>query len=253
MTSFRSIALFVSFLCSTNFYATQIVHLTKENFDKMVATIDKPLIIDVYAHWCGPCKLFKPTFEDYAAKHADTYVCADLNYDESFELAKSLKVKALPTIVIMHKKEVLGKIVGMVAPESFPQKVETIVRYSGKKISELPKEVQQERLKEAIDGGSVDEVAALLDAGISVNEPLKIDGVREIHPLALAISAAFASELGLDVVELLLSRGASQKALKVPGMEAPTDAIEIVKPVVDNFKKMHEQAASVLTVLEQAQ
>ena len=89
----------------------EVLHITKDNFDEIVMNGDKPVLLDFYADWCGPCKALAPVFAEMAAERSDV-VFAKVNIDLETDLAKTFKVRSVPTLVLMDKGETLGYSLG---------------------------------------------------------------------------------------------------------------------------------------------
>ncbi len=87
------------------------LHITKSNFREEVLNSDKPVLLDFWAPWCGPCRMVGPILDEIAAERPDVKVCK-VNVDEEMELAASFKVASIPTLVVMDKGEVADKIIG---------------------------------------------------------------------------------------------------------------------------------------------
>ena len=87
-----------------------IVHITKENFPELSAG-DKPLLIDFWATWCGPCRMIAPIVEEIAAERSDIIV-GKIDVDEELELAKQFRIVSIPTLVLMKNGEVAATLVG---------------------------------------------------------------------------------------------------------------------------------------------
>ncbi len=81
------------------------VELTKDNFQEAIQS-DKPLIIDFWAPWCGPCRSFAPTFDAAAAKHDDV-VFAKINTEEQQELAAAMRIRSIPTLMAFRENVML--------------------------------------------------------------------------------------------------------------------------------------------------
>ena len=87
-----------------------IVHITKENFPEL-ASGDKPLLIDFWATWCGPCRMIAPIVEEIAAERSDIIV-GKIDVDEELELAKQFRIVSIPTLVLMKGGEIAATMVG---------------------------------------------------------------------------------------------------------------------------------------------
>ena len=87
-----------------------IVHITKENFPEL-ASGDKPLLIDFWATWCGPCRMIAPIVEAIAAERSDIIV-GKIDVDEELELAKQFRIVSIPTLVLMKGGEISATLVG---------------------------------------------------------------------------------------------------------------------------------------------
>ena len=87
-----------------------IVHITKENFPEL-ASGDKPLLIDFWATWCGPCRMIAPIVEEIAAERSDIIV-GKIDVDEELELAKQFRIVSIPTLVLMKGGEISATLVG---------------------------------------------------------------------------------------------------------------------------------------------
>lgn len=81
------------------------VELTQDTFQPSIEG-DKPLIIDFWAPWCGPCRQFGPTFEKVSEKHEDI-VFAKVNTEEEQELAAALRIRSIPTIMVFRERVLL--------------------------------------------------------------------------------------------------------------------------------------------------
>ena len=87
-----------------------VLKIDKNNYDEVIVC-DKPLLIDFYAEWCGPCRMVAPIVEEIAEEHPE-YVVGKVNVDEEPELAGEYGVFSIPTLVVLKNGKVSRKITG---------------------------------------------------------------------------------------------------------------------------------------------
>ena len=85
--------------------------ITKENYDELVINIGKPVLLDFWAPWCGPCQQIAPIIEQIGAEREDIIV-GKVNVDDEMELAQRYRVMSIPTLVALEGGKVIGKAVG---------------------------------------------------------------------------------------------------------------------------------------------
>jgi len=88
-----------------------IIHITKENFESIVKNSTKPVLIDFWATWCGPCKMIAPFIEEIAAERDDIIV-GKIDVDQEMELAMQFHITSIPTLVLVKNGETAATMVG---------------------------------------------------------------------------------------------------------------------------------------------
>ena len=86
--------------------------LTSENFDATIRSTDKPMLVDFFATWCGPCRMLAPVLEQLAAEHADTLTVGKVNVDDAPDLAARFGVVSIPTLILFRAGKAVKKTVG---------------------------------------------------------------------------------------------------------------------------------------------
>ncbi len=88
-----------------------VITVTNANFENEVMASDKPVLIDFWAAWCGPCRMVGPIVDEIAEERSDIKVCK-VNVDEEGELANKFGIMSIPTLVVMKNGEVTNKASG---------------------------------------------------------------------------------------------------------------------------------------------
>ncbi len=89
-----------------------VITLTKNNFENEVMKSDKPVLIDFWAPWCGPCRMVSPVVDEIA-EEAKGFKVAKVNVDEQGELAQAFKVMSIPTLIVVKDGKVTSQAVGV--------------------------------------------------------------------------------------------------------------------------------------------
>ena len=88
-----------------------VIHITAANFDAIVNQNEKPVLLDFWAPWCGPCKMIAPLVEEIAEERGDIIV-GKINVDDEMELARKFRIVSIPTLSVMKNGEKAATALG---------------------------------------------------------------------------------------------------------------------------------------------
>lgn len=92
--------------------SSSITNLTETTFDEVVASANKPVLVDFWAEWCGPCKTIAPILEEIATEHGENVQIAKVNVDENQQLALQQKVMSIPTLILFKDGAEAKRVIG---------------------------------------------------------------------------------------------------------------------------------------------
>ena len=92
-----------------------IKHLTDSSFEADVLQAGKPVLLDFWAEWCGPCKMITPILEEVAKEYGDKIQIAKMNVDENQEIPTKFGIRGIPTLILFKNGEIAAQKVGALA------------------------------------------------------------------------------------------------------------------------------------------
>ena len=104
-----------------------VIELNKETFKKEVLQSDKPVIVDYFATWCGPCMNLAPIFEETSKDYEGKLKFAKVNVEENQDLAGQFNVRGIPCLIVFNKGEEVDRIVGSLQKEALKEKIDEIL------------------------------------------------------------------------------------------------------------------------------
>jgi thioredoxin 1 len=98
--------------------AENVVELTVENFENEVVKSDKPVLVDFWAPWCGPCRFIAPVVEEMATKYDGKIKVGKLNVDDHGEIASKFGIHSIPTLLLFNDGDIADRQVGAVPAQA---------------------------------------------------------------------------------------------------------------------------------------
>jgi thioredoxin 1 len=102
-----------------------IVHTSDSGFDADVLQSEKPVLIDFWAEWCGPCKMIAPILDDVASEYADRVAIKKLNIDENPNIAQKFGIRSIPTLMLFKDGAVQAQKLGAMSKSQLTEFLET--------------------------------------------------------------------------------------------------------------------------------
>jgi len=102
------------------------VTITKDNFEETVGKSEKPILVDFWAEWCGPCRMVGPVLEEIS-QEKETVVIGKLNVDEEQELAQEFGVMSIPTMILFKEGKAVSQIIGAQPKEALEEFIDNSI------------------------------------------------------------------------------------------------------------------------------
>lgn len=115
------------FLAGSSLSSAEITQLTDQNF-KQIISGSKPVVLDVYTDWCGPCKQLAPVLKELNNEMGDRFIFAKMNAEQQSKLADHFKISAYPTIIFIKDGKEVGRIMGFFSKQALAKEIENRLR-----------------------------------------------------------------------------------------------------------------------------
>lgn len=89
-----------------------MLNITNDNFDELVLSADKPVFVDFYADWCGPCKMMAPIVDELEGEYDGKLIFGKCNIDDNMQIAQKYRIMSIPTFIIFKNGEPKEAIIG---------------------------------------------------------------------------------------------------------------------------------------------
>ena len=100
--------------------------ITNENFEQEVLQSEKPVLVDFWAQWCGPCMMLKPVLEELEPEMPGVKF-GKINVDEQPELAVASRIESIPTLLVIRDAKVVGKLIGFREKQALRKEIEKLL------------------------------------------------------------------------------------------------------------------------------
>ena len=104
-----------------------VVEFSDSNFEHEVIQSDTPVLVDMWAAWCGPCRMIAPVVEELAGKYQGKMKMGKLNVDDFPQVAAQLRIMNIPTLLLFKGGQEVDRIVGVVPKEELTRRIEHVI------------------------------------------------------------------------------------------------------------------------------
>ncbi len=102
--------------------------ITDDNFNEVVSTSKVPVLLDFYAHWCGPCKVLGPIIDELSEAYQNKALVAKVNTEVNPQLSAYFKIKSIPTIIIIHQGAMRERFQGLIPKPNLEEILDEYIR-----------------------------------------------------------------------------------------------------------------------------
>jgi thioredoxin 1 len=103
-----------------------IINLNESNFDRELTQDEKPLVVDFWAEWCGPCKMIAPLLDEVAREKAGAVKIAKVNVDENQSLSSKYNIRAIPALLFFKNGQLRDQVIGVTSKKDLLKRLEAL-------------------------------------------------------------------------------------------------------------------------------
>ncbi len=103
------------------------LEITDANFEEVVLKSDKPVLVDFWAAWCGPCRMVGPVIEEISNDYSEKAVVGKVDIDSNQEYAAKYGVRNIPTVLVFHNGEIVGRQVGVAPKNTYTEAIDSLL------------------------------------------------------------------------------------------------------------------------------
>ncbi len=105
-----------------------LLHFTDQTFDQEVLKADKPVLVDFFADWCGPCRMVAPVIEELSGTYDGKVLVGKLDVDANPKVAGDYRVMSIPTVIVFEKGKEVSRQVGFAGKEGYIKMLEQVIK-----------------------------------------------------------------------------------------------------------------------------
>ena len=104
------------------------IDVTEKNFNSVVLNSSKPVMVDLWAPWCGPCRMISPILEEISNEYSDEIIVAKCNVDENPTITLQYSIRNIPAVLFFKNGDVIDRMIGATNKSGYDKKIQTITQ-----------------------------------------------------------------------------------------------------------------------------